>query len=134
MSNTEYLRDGSRRLGIKALKCEDCGFVTSLASRRICPQCRGSRLVPQALDGPGRVLTLTTVHYPPDEFKGLAPYDIVLAAMEPGARVVAPAIRSQGRRVEMGSLVEPTLRRIKTSSEDGLIHYGVKFRQVREDV
>jgi len=128
MSTLEYKREVSHRLTQTGIQCQDCKFISSLASRKICVQCHSSNLQRINLSGKGTVMTLTTVHYPPSEFVGLEPYDIVLVEMGEGARVVAPAVKSGGPKITIGSEVEATMRKIKTSKDDGIIYYGLKFR------
>jgi uncharacterized OB-fold protein len=90
--------------GVALQRCAGCGHVWYFR-RTFCPAC--GRDAPEDLSSAGRgeVYAVTVVHRAPDDaFRAIAPYCLVLVALDEGPRVMAhaPAGVAIGDRVTLG--------------------------------
>lgn len=74
----------------------------------------------------GVVESFTIVYNAPAGFEDHVPYILALIKLENGEKVTSQIVDSD--KVEIGSKVEPCLRKIYTDEDYGLLHYGTKFR------
>lgn len=77
----------------------------------------------------GIIESFTIVHSAPKEFEEHAPYIIALIVLSSGQKIVSQIVDC--RNTEIGMKVESCLRKVYTDGEDGLIHYGVKFKPIK---
>ncbi len=110
-------------------KCENCGKIY-FPPRFLCPNCRRKgKLKEVKLSGKGKVFSFTIVHVPAKEHKNNSPYALAIVELEEGPRVIAQLVDCDFDEIYVGMPVEVVFRRI--TEEDGLIHYGYKFRPIR---
>jgi len=81
------------------------------------------------LSGRGKVYSYSVVHVPPKELEMIAPYVIAIVELEEGPRITTQ-IDCKPEEVYIGMPVEVVFRRIKEDGEEGIIHYGYKFKPV----
>ncbi len=74
----------------------------------------------------GTVESYTIVHSAPKDFEGKAPYALALIKLDSGDKVVSEIVDL--KNISIGMKVEPCLRKVYADGEDGIIHYGTKFR------
>jgi len=121
-----HIKERYRLIGSR---CKTCGRIF-FPSRNIFPYCRRKgELEEYKLSGRGKVYTYSVVHVPPKEFERMAPYVIAIVELEEGPRITAQ-IDCKPEEVYIGMPVEVVFRRIKEDGEDGIIHYGYKFKPV----
>ncbi len=91
------------------VKCKNCGFITS-PPRLSCRQCAGQETDVTELSGKGKIVTFTSVHIPPENRRGKAPYLVVLVELEEGPWIMGDlngvdpstaALDLIGRKVKM---------------------------------
>jgi uncharacterized OB-fold protein len=73
-------------VAIKCHQCNKCGKIT-LDEKKICAKCGGSEIKIISTEGKGNVLDFTTIYFPPDDYKDLAPYSSVLVEFANGLKV-----------------------------------------------
>ena len=76
----------------------------------------------------GRVVAWTKIYTPGSDFKKYAPYPVVLVEFENKERVYGQLVDYEKEDLKTGSKVFSILRKVRASSEDGVIAYGVKFK------
>ena len=76
----------------------------------------------------GRVVAWTKIFTPGSDFKKYAPYPVVLVEFENKERVYGQLVDYVKEDLKTGSQVTSILRKVRASSEDGVIAYGVKFK------
>lgn len=76
----------------------------------------------------GRVVAWTKIYTPGSDFKKYAPYPVVLVELENKEKVYGQLVDYEKEDLKNGSQVVSILRKVRTSSEDGVIAYGVKFK------
>jgi len=92
--------------------CQNCGWV-DFHSVTSCPRCFGS--VKQSyVAGAGKVVTYTTIRYPPKGFESQAPYVVAIVDINNGPRVIGRILHSAddveiGGSVALASLKEGVL-------------------------
>lgn len=127
MRVSEYNRDVHRRLKLKGVKCDSCGYITATI-REICPKCGNKELKEIELKNKGKIVSYTVVRYPPLEFKGQEPYIMAMVELEDGCKVICPLTDCTTEDVRDGADVELVFKKIR--NEGGIVHYGYKFRVV----
>jgi len=78
-----------RYCGQKKLMCVRCVKCKALVfpPRGICPKCLEDKFEWVQLQGLGRLLTYTVIHFPPTQFQALAPYAVGVAKLIEGPQV-----------------------------------------------
>jgi uncharacterized OB-fold protein len=116
------------RYNLIGSRCDNCGEAF-FPPRNICPTCRRrGRVRKQKFSGKGTVYSYTLVTSPPTGFELEAPYPMAIIQLEEGARVLGQLVDTAYEKVKIGAPVEVVFRKIQEEGEEGLIHYGFKFR------
>lgn len=74
----------NRLLGVK---CKVCGFITA-PPRLACRKCSGLDTELVELSGKGKIVTFTSVHVPPVNHRGRAPYLVVMVELDEGSWIM----------------------------------------------
>lgn len=74
----------------------------------------------------GIVESFTIVYNAPKDYEENIPYIIALVRLENGVKIISQIVDAD--KIEIGMKVEPCLRKVCVDGDDGLIHYGTKFR------
>ena len=90
-------------MSIECHKCNGCGYIT-LEQKRVCPRCGGMENSVIESDGKGRVIDFTTIYFPPDAYKELAPYTSVLVELSNGCKLFG-IMSGEGKDLQPGSPV-----------------------------
>lgn len=83
---------------LMAVKCNHCGS-TICPPRSICPKCFGYDSEWVELQGRGKLLTYTIIHFPPSQFQALAPYAVGILKLNEGTQLPGMI-----RNVKLGDL------------------------------
>jgi len=115
-----------------ALVGEECDHCRSkiFPPRDICPDCGQAAKAHYAFSGKGEVYSFTVVHDPPTGYEDQAPYAIALVKLEEGPLVTAQLTDVDSAQVAIGMPVEMVTRKLRAEGEEGVIHYGYKFRPI----
>jgi hypothetical protein len=71
---------------LMALRCSKCNaFVWP--PRPICPKCFEDKFEWIQLEGRGKLLTYTVIHFPPTQFQALAPYAVGIVRLAEGPQL-----------------------------------------------
>ena len=112
--------------------CENCGTVY-FPTRKLCPKCRRKgKIAAKQFGGTGKVYSFTEVSSGPVGFELESPYVLAIVELDEGPRITAQVVGIGEKDVKIGDRVEMIFRRIMEDSEEGLIHYGYKFRLCRK--
>jgi hypothetical protein len=76
----------------------------------------------------GRVIAWTKIYTPGSDFKKYAPYPVVLVELESKEKIYGQLVDYEKEDLKTGSYVISILRKVRASTEDGVIAYGVKFK------
>ncbi|MFA6080813.1 MAG: OB-fold domain-containing protein [Patescibacteria group bacterium] len=76
----------------------------------------------------GRVVAWTKIFTPGSDFKKYAPYPVVLVELENKEKIYGQLVDHEKEDLKTGSQVISILRKVRASSSDGVIAYGVKFK------
>ncbi len=107
--------------------CEHCGSPI-FPPRDVCPECAAPADTPFTFSGRGEVYTYSTVYQAPEGFQETIPYTVALVRLEEGPMVAAQLTDVDVDQVEIGMPVEMVTRRLQAEGDEGIIHYGYKFR------
>lgn len=77
----------------------------------------------------GIIESFTAVYNAPSGFEKHVPYILALIALDNGEKVTAQVVDS--KNIVIGMKVEPCLRKMYVDGDEGIIHYGTKFRLVK---
>lgn len=129
MTVPRFWRKINQRYRTIGTECTTCG-TAYFPPRELCPNCRREgNLIEKEFSGRGEVVSYTVVHDPGDNYRGNVPYTLGVIKLEEGPRVTGQ-ILAPGEEIESGTEVETCFRRIGEDGEEGIIHYGTKFKPV----
>lgn len=116
------------RYRLSGSACENCK-TNYFPTRKICPKCRRKgKVVLRQFSGKGKVYSFTEVSSGPAGFELESPYVLAIVELAEGPRITAQVVGIGEKDVKIGDSVEMIFRKIMEDSEEGLIHYGYKFR------
>ena len=69
-----------------AVRCTNCKALV-WPPRNICPKCMADKFDWVQLQGKGKLLTYTIIHFPPTQFEALAPYAVGIVKLAEGPQV-----------------------------------------------
>ncbi len=119
------------RYTLKGDKCTNCN-TNYFPPRKICPKCRRhGKLEVVHFSGKGKVHTYSEITAPPVGFELLIPYVLALIQLEEGPYLTAQIVDCKVKDVKIGAPVSMVFRKIQEDGEEGLIHYGYKFKLVK---
>ena len=78
----------------------------------------------------GRILVWTKIFTAGSDFKKYAPYPVVLVELDNKKKVYGQLVDYTQEDLKTGRDVISILRKVRASSEDGVIAYGVKFKPI----
>ncbi len=128
MTVPRYWRNIGAYYRLEGIKCKNCGSLT-FPPRNSCPKCHSKDVETVQLPRRGRIVSFSLLRSPPKGFEAYVPYYVVVVELENGVRVFGTLTDVFGE-VKEGMEVEAVFRKISEDGEEGLIHYGTKFRPV----
>lgn len=119
------------RYRLMGSKCTTCN-ETHFPKRNICPKCRRKgKMENFFFSGKGKVYSFTEISVAPAGFEDQAPYVLAIIELKEGAKLTAQIVDTRAKEITIGSPVESVFRVIQRDNEEGLIHYGFKFRLLK---
>ena len=91
---------GERKL--MAVRCSSCRAVI-WPPRAICPKCFHDKFEWEQLQGKGKLLTYTVIHFPPTQFQAIAPYAVGIVKLFEGPQLpgMIRNVKPEGLRIGM---------------------------------
>lgn len=74
----------------------------------------------------GAIESFTIVHIAPKGFEKNTPYIVGLIALNNGKKIISQVVDC--KNLSIGAKVEPCVRKISASGNEGIIEYGIKYR------
>jgi uncharacterized OB-fold protein len=133
MDIARHWRLRRQRYALQGEQCDRCGKYI-FPPRDVCPHCGEEARRQRALSGKGEVFSFTVIHDPPTGYEEQAPYAIALVRLQEGPMVTAQLTDVDASEVKIGMPVEMVTRRLRSDGDEGVIHYGYKFRPVLKAV
>lgn len=99
---------------LTAYVCQKCGWADFHPAPE-CPRCHGG-IRQSAFAGAGKIVTFTTIRYPPKGFENQAPYLVAIIDIENGPRVIG-RVSGPAEKVKIGSAVA------MSSSKEGTLEF-----------
>ena len=132
MTVPRFWREIPQRYNLQASKCGVCSAI-HFPPREVCPKCRRAsigRMAVVRLAGHGRIVEWTRVHKPAPGYELQVPYVVALIQSDEGPMVTGQVVDSAPDSVRVGARVRAVFRRLGQDGEDGVIHYGTKWKVV----
>lgn len=112
--------------------CTNCK-TNYFPTRKLCPGCRRKgKLIAKQFSGRGKIYSFTELTSGPAGFELEVPYVLAIVELEEGPKLTAQVVGVGEKDVTIGDSVEMVFRKIMEDSEEGLLHYGYKFRLARK--
>jgi hypothetical protein len=89
---------------------------------------RRQKEIRKILGKKGKVLVWTKIYTPGPDFKKYAPYPVILVELENREKIYGQLVDYRDADLKIGKKVISILRKVRASSEEGIIAYGVKFK------
>lgn len=87
---------------------------------------RNQKKIASLIGKKGSIVSWTFIRVPPANFSNLAPYPVVLIALDDGNSMMAQLVDSEEKHLVKGQRVVTVVRRVTKSTDDGVIPYGIK--------
>ena len=88
-------------IGINCFKCNNCKNVT-FSYKKICHKCGSTDIEQIMSEGKGKIVDFTTVYHPPENYKDMAPYTIVLTQLNSGCKFFG-ILKGEAKDVKLDS-------------------------------
>ena len=98
---------------LMAVKCANCKALV-LPPRGICPKCMADKLDWVELEGRGKLLTYTIIHFPPTQFQAFAPYAVGIVRLAEGPQMPGMIRNTKFEDLKIGM-------ELQTSFESGML-------------
>ncbi len=92
---------------------------------------RRQKEIRKVLGKKGKILTWTKIFTPGSDFKKYAPYPVVLVKLENKEKIYGQLVDCEEKNLKIGQEVISVLRKVRASSEEGVIAYGIKFKPMK---
>jgi uncharacterized OB-fold protein len=93
---------------------------------------RRQKEIRKILGKKGKVITWTKIFVAGLDFKKYAPYPVVLVEFEDKTKAIGALVDFKETDLKKGMPVVATLRKVRESSEEGVIAYGIKFMPLKK--
>jgi len=122
-----YWRLQKAKYRLVGTKCLNCGGIF-YPPRSLCPTCRSKgKLEDIQLSGKGEIISYTVIRTAPQGFGRYAPYAIAIIKLDEGPKITGQVV-DDPEKIEVGKRVYPVFRKIYEDGDDGIIHYGIKWK------
>lgn len=119
-----------RLVGTACANCKTDYFP----ARKLCPKCRRKgKISSKQFSGRGKIYSFSELSSGPAGFELEAPYLLAIIELDEGPKLTAQVVAVTDKDVKVGDCVEMIFRKIQEDSEEGLIHYGYKFRLCKKN-
>ena len=95
---------------------------------------RRQKYIPELLKQKGEIISWTVVRTPPKGLKQFAPYAAALIELSTGEKIAGQIVDCDISQLKIGTKVVAVLRKVRSSGNEGVIPYGIKFRCIRDKV
>ncbi|KKP36383.1 MAG: hypothetical protein UR23_C0019G0004 [Candidatus Roizmanbacteria bacterium GW2011_GWA2_32_13] len=89
---------------------------------------RRQKEIRKILGKKGKVLVWTKIYMAGSDFKKYAPYPVVLVELENKEKIYGQLVDYRDTDLKIGKEVISILRKVRSSTDEGVIAYGVKFK------
>ena len=89
---------------------------------------RRQKEIRKLLGKTGTILTWSIIYVTGKEFKRFAPYPVAIIELENGEKVTAAVVDYEKDKLQIGKKVRIVLRKVRNSSAEDVIVYGIKLR------
>ena len=89
---------------------------------------RRQKEIRKILGKKGKVLVWTKIYTPGSDFKKYAPYPVVLVELKNKEKIYGQLVDYKDADLKIGGKVISILRKVRSSTKEGVIAYGVKFK------
>lgn len=89
---------------------------------------RRQKEIRKILGRQGKIVVWTKIYTPGSDFKKYAPYPVVLVELESKEKIYGQLVDYKDSDLKTGREVVSILRKVRSSTDEGVIAYGVKFK------
>src|SRR3989338_129084 len=107
-------------------KCRQCNAVY-YPKKYLC-NCSAKDFEDFKLSGKGTLISYTEIRSAPEEYKDQTPYCLGIIQLEEGPRIISQITDCNVNDLKIGIPIEAVFRRFYKINEEGIIHYGIKFK------
>jgi len=89
---------------------------------------RRQKEIRKILGQKGKIITWTKIFVAANGFKKFAPYPVVMVQLQDKEKAFGQLVDYDDKNLKIGQSVCAVLRKVRESSKEGVIAYGIKFR------
>lgn len=91
---------------------------------------RRQKEIRNLLNKKGKILSWTHIYTPPNGYKKVAPYAVVLVEFKDGERAFGQLVDCDTHKIKIGGKVISILRKVRDVESEDIIAYGLKFKSL----
>lgn len=118
----------AERYRLEGNRCSTCNKIY-FPKKHLC-ECGSKEFNVHTLAGKGKIITFTEIKSSPEEFSDMTPYCVGIVELEEGPRITAQIADAEVSELKIGDPVEAVFRKFAAVGDEGIIHYGLKFKKI----
>lgn len=122
-------RETPQHYRLEASRCLSCSEIY-FPPRTVCNKCKSKNIENVNLPRRGTIETFTVIRIASPKYQVYVPYGVALVKLENGVKILSQLTDCETGSLKIGMPVEAVIRKLYDDGEDGVIHYGFKFRPV----
>lgn len=126
-SSAKSWRKFASRYKIQGSKCTNCAKFY-YPPVKICQACDCRQMHNHIFSGKARLISWSKVYTAPSGFDRKDDYIVGIVELEGGQRMTTQIVGVDETDLKTNMHLSATFRRIYTDDDDGIIHYGIKFK------
>lgn len=92
---------------------------------------RRQKEIKHVLGKKGKIVTWTIIYVAGSDFKKFAPYPVAIVELLNGEKATGQLVDYSPKDLKKGQEVIAILRKVRESSDEDVITYGIKFRPIK---
>jgi uncharacterized OB-fold protein len=122
-----FWREIPQHYRLEGVKCLSCGQLY-FPPKKVCNKCKSKNFEVISLPRTGKIITYTIIRLAPYTYEIYVPYAVAVIELKNGVKIISQMTDCDLEDLKIGMRVEAVIRKHYTDGENGLIHYGYKFR------
>ena len=122
-------RKFSSRYRLLGNRCTECKkkFYPAVG---LCENCQSDKLTPYEFKPQGKLISWSQISAAPKGYEEFVPYIVGIVELEDGQMITSQIVDTPESDLKYGLVLETVYRKYFQDGDEGIIHYGLKFKVV----